>query len=270
MPKIKSLCLCINAFDASELLETLITEIRDEVDWVIALYQNESYCGNKADQEDLEELWRLKNIGLIDELIEFKGDKSKPHREQETDKRNYGIMLARERGHSHFLSIDSDEFYNKDQFREAKKQINENGWNVTYWSYVNYYKDFEHYLMYPFKPYVTGICSTYFTFLFNGPAPGPTDPTRRINNPYNIGMYVFPDDVILMAHASWIRKDIRKKLENWSAKSYFNKELLDKAVKRWYEWKEGDNAIMLFNTPNNEVTVKKLNKPIHNFKIPWA
>ena len=182
MGKIKSLALTINAFDASEMLEDLIGEIRDQVQYVAAFYQKESYCGNKMDSVDMEELQRLHNLGLIDELVEFKGDRNKPHREQETDKRNLGINMMRQKGHSHILNIDADEFYDKDQFREAKRQIDANGWPITYWSYVNYYRDFDHYLVYPFRPFVPGIHSTYFNCTFNGPAPGPTDPTRRIYN----------------------------------------------------------------------------------------
>jgi hypothetical protein len=226
------------------------------------------------DPADMEELHRLKRIGLIDELIEFKGDHNKPHREQETDKRNMGINMMKERGYSHIINADADEAYDLDQFREAKKQINQKGWPITYWSYVNYYRDFEHYLVYPFRPFVPGIHSTYFTYTFNGPAVGPTDPTRRIFNPMNIGTYVFPDEVIRAAHAAWIRKNIRKKLENWSAKDYFPKELVDKCVTEFENWKEGEDgscppALMLFNTPGHEVYVKKLKVKIHKFEVPW-
>ena len=146
MGKIKRLALTINSFDASELLEMLISEIRDQVDHVAAIYQNVSYCGNKMDPEDMEELQRLHKLGLIDELIEFQGDYRKPHREQETDKRNMGITMMREKGFSHILNIDADEIYDRDQFVEVKKQINANGWPITYWSYVNYYKDLRKYL----------------------------------------------------------------------------------------------------------------------------
>jgi hypothetical protein len=147
--------------------------------------------------------------------------------------------------------------------------INKNGWGITYWSYVNYYKDFSHYLVYPFRPFVPGIHSTYFKYTYNGPAPGPTDPTRRILNPSNLGTYVFPDETIRMGHAAWIRRDIRKKLVNWSAKNHFKKELIDKAVKRWETWQEGQDAIMLFNVPNHNVKVKKLETKIHKFDVPW-
>jgi hypothetical protein len=222
------------------------------------------------DPIDMDELQRLHKLGLIDELIEFKPDFLKYARQQETDKRNMGIEMMRGKGYSHILNIDADELYDRDQFRAAKDEINKKGWPITYWSYVNYYKDFEHYLVYPFRPFVNGIHSTYFTYTFNGPAPGPTDPTRRILNPFNIGTYMFPDEVIRMAHGAWIRKNIRKKLENWSAKDHFNsRELIDKCVKQYENWKEGDNAIMLFNVPDNSVYVKKLETKIHKFEVPW-
>lgn len=269
MGKIKSLALTINSFDSSEFLETLISEIRDQVDYVAAIYQKKSYCGNLMDPIDMEELQRLHKLKLIDQLIEFESSPIKPHREQETDKRNFGIELMKQKGFSHILNIDSDELYQADQFREAKKEINKHNWPITYWSYINYYKDFEHYLIYPFRPFVPGIHSTYFKYTFNGTAPGPTDPTRRIYNPFNIGTYIFPDEVIRMAHGAWIRKNIRKKLENWSAKDHFTQDLIESAILRYETWKEGDNAIMLFNVPNNEVKICKLNKKIHKFVVPW-
>jgi len=270
MGKIKKLGYMINAFDASEHLEAIIGEIRDQLDYVGAIWQKKSYCQNPIDQYDVDELHRLHNLGLIDELIEFKPDYSKPHREQECDKRNMGIDISRQKGCTHVISADADEYYDAEQFREAKAQINKNGWPITYWSYVNYYRDFEHYLVYPFRPFVPGIHSVYFKYTFNGPAPGPTDPTRRIFNPMNIGTYLFPDEVIRMHHMAWVRKDIRKKLENWSAKDHFPKELIDKAVQQWENWKEGDNAIMLFNVPGNEVYVKKLEKRITSITVPWV
>lgn len=274
MGKIKKLALTINAFDASELLESLITEIRGEVDYVLAIKQDRSYWGNPMSQEDKAELLRLKDIGLIDEIVTFKAKPKadgteKYSREQECDKRNWGIDYVRKLGYSHVLNIDADEFYDIEQFKWAKNLINEKGYTSTYCSYVNYYRDFNHYLVYPFRPLVPFIQSTFFKYTYNGPAPGPTDPTRRINNPMNLGTYVFPDKELRMGHAAWIRKDIRKKLVNWSAKNHFPKEVIDKAVERWANWKEGDKAIMLFNVPDNSVRVKKLEHRIHKFNVPW-
>lgn len=267
---IHKLSLTINAFDASEHLENLITEIRGEVDHVAAIWQRKSYWKNPMAREDMDELERLKGLGLIDELIEFKPNYAKYAREQECEKRNMGIELMRQNGSSHVLNIDADEYYDVEAFRRAKDIINREGHVITYCSYVNYFRDFEHYLVYPFRPLVNFIHSVYFNYTYNGPAPGPTDPTRRINNPLNIGTYVFQDNEIRMAHAAWIRKDIRKKLTNWSAKNHFKPSLIDDAVKRFHTWEEGDPAIMLFNVPGNEVHVRELKTRIHKFNVPWT
>ena len=267
---IKKLVYNINAFDSSELLETVIGSIRDQVDEVNAIWQQQSYWKNDIDPEDMEELHRLKKIGLIDNLIEFKPNFAKYSREQECDKRNMGIDLARKSGASHVMSVDADELYDPEEFRKAKALINEKGYTSTYCSYVNYYKDFEHYLVYPFRPFVPFIHSTYFNYTYNGPAPGPTDPTRRIKNPNNLGTYIFEDKEIRMNHLAWIRKDIRKKLVNWSAKNHFKDSLIDKAVERWENWKEDEPAIMLFNVPGNEVRVKRLDPRLTDVKIDWV
>jgi len=267
MGKISSLAMNINAFDASELLEPILTGVRDKIDVINAIWQKKSYWKNPIDKTDYNELLRLKEIGLIDELIEFKPNFSKYSREQECDKRNMGIELMRKKGISHIISSDADELYDPVQFDNAKHIIENKGYTNTYCTYVNYYKDLDHYIVYPFKPFVPFIHSTYFKYKYNGSAPGPTDPTRRINNPYDLGTYIFKDEELRMHHLAWIRKDIRKKLINWSAKNHFEKEIIDKAVDRWNNWKEGDDAIMLFNVPNNSVKIKRLNKRLVNTKI---
>jgi hypothetical protein len=266
---IRKLGLCLNSFDCSEFLQYSISEIRDQLDYVIAIYQKKSYWGNPMDPIDMAELERLCKIGLIDELIEFKNQSGVYARQQETNKRNMGIEHLKNKGCSHVLIIDADELFEKEEFAKAKNFIHTKGYPITYCSYINYYKDFEHYLVYPFRPFIPFIHNATFNYTYEGPAPGPTDPTRRIFNPLNIGTYIFKDEEIRMHHMAWVRKSIRKKLENWSAKDHFNKELIDKAVERWENWKEGEDAIMLFNVPNNTVKIIKLNKRFSNLYIPW-
>ena len=265
---IKKLGVSINYFDCHELIEPLILQIRAQVDGIYCLYQKKSYWGNPIEQEDLDELFRLKEIGLVDKIIEFKPDFSKYSREQECDKRNLSIEIMKQDGFSHILNIDSDEFYDAEQFRYAKDLINKKNYLVTYCQYCNYYKDLNHYLKYPFKTYVPFICSTFFNFKYDGPAPGPSDPTRRVNNPWNISSYVFEPEEIRMHHLSWCRKDIRKKLANWSAKNHFSDEVLQRAVDTWENWKEGDDATLLFNVPKNEVKICKLEQRLCGIQIP--
>lgn len=268
MAKMK-LAYMINAFDASELIESVLIEIKEELDYVGAIWQKKSYWGNPIAKEDMDELHRLKEIGLIDELHEFKPDYLKYSRKQECEKRNWGIDHSKFLGYTHIISADADEFYDINQFKWAKNFIIEKGYTSSYCSYINYYKDFDHYLVYPFRPLVPFIHSTFFKYTYDGPAPGPTDPTRRILNPLNLGTYVFKDEELRMGHAAWVRKDISKKLINWSAKNHFKTSLINEAVERWENWKEGEKAIMLFNVPENKVRVNKLEHRIHKFNVPW-
>ncbi len=270
MAFIKKLGFTINCFDGCEMLESQLRPIRDQLDYVVACYQNRSYHNNPIDPQDMDELYRLKSLGLIDDLLEYKPDFNKEPRAQETDKRNLSIDFVKEKGCSHVLNADTDELYDPDQFRFAKNFIEEKRYNIVYWSYVNYYKDLDHYLIYPFRPYVNGIHSTFFKYTYNCGGVGvASDPTRRINNPTRIGTYIFEDDRILMCHCSWIKKDIRKKLENWSANTYFTKEDREIAIERYETWQEGMKAKLLFNVPNKELIVKKLDKRIHNIDILW-
>jgi hypothetical protein len=218
----------------------------------------------------MDELHRLKKIGLVDELIEFKPNFACYAREQECEKRNMGIELMKQKGYSHVLNMDSDEFYDPEQFAYAKDVIDKKKYLVTYCTYVNYFKNFEYYLKYPFVPFVPFICSTYFKFKYEGAAPGPSDPTRRVDNPWNLATYIFEPEEIRMHHLSWCRKDIRKKLINWSAKNHFSEELIEKAVRVWENWKEGDTATLLFNVPNNEVTIQKLDERLCGVQIDWV
>jgi len=271
MAFIKKLGMGIVAFDGTEFLDMILNLIRDQIDYVIISYQTRSYFNNPIDPNDLQEIKRLKEVGLVDEIVEFNQNRYvKDPREEECRRRNLMIERLRQVGCSHTLITDSDEIYDPIMFKRAKDIINSKGYSTTYCSYINYYKDFEHQLIYPFRPGVPFINASIFTFTYNAPAPLPTDPTRRVLNPLNISTYIFKDEEILMAHAAWIRKDIRKKLVNWSAKNHFKPELIDKAVENYNNWKEGDDAIMLFNVPNNSVKVKKLVPPIHNFKVPWV
>jgi len=81
---------------------------------------------------------------------------------------------------------------------------------------------------------------------------------------------VFKNDVVMMNHLAWVRKDIRKKLKNWSANNHFTDVQIEAAINKWENWKEGEPAVLLFNTPENKVNVKKLEKRWINVKIPWV
>lgn len=151
------------------------------------------------------------------------------------------IQDAQDNGCTHAIVIDSDEYYTKKAFESACKIIDDNNYPITYCQYINYYHDYKHFLVYPFKdgmyvPFVTRVeyrhsfeCTDFLL---------PSDPTRRFVRPYSgvenvvgrdgqihkikqytVDYHVFKWNEVKMHHLSWLRADIRKKLEMWSSKN---------------------------------------------------
>ena len=72
---IKKLGLCIIAFEATELLYNIISELRDSVDYVSLGLQKVSYHGDKMSAVDLAEIYRLRDEDkLIDRIVEVELD----------------------------------------------------------------------------------------------------------------------------------------------------------------------------------------------------
>lgn len=142
-------------------------------------------------------------------------------RHSETDKRNYGLDRAREQGYTHFLTIDSDEVYEREPFLKQKARfLNEPNLKGLVCNCQTYFK----------KPTLTiGLDTTLVPFIheltptikheFNKNYPfawdGKSiriDPTRSLN----INSGVERTD-LKMHHFSFIRKDINLKIRNSTA-----------------------------------------------------
>ena len=76
MAKISKLGIGIVAFDGSEHLKNICSEIRNEVDYILVCLQNVSYFGEQIDLYDVTETTKLKDMGLIDEIMWFNPDLS--------------------------------------------------------------------------------------------------------------------------------------------------------------------------------------------------
>lgn len=294
---IKKLALCIIAFEGTEHLYNIISELRQSVDFVSIGLQRLSYHGDHISNIDLQEIFRLRDEDhLVDNIVEVELDTTKAPRVQETDKRNILIQDAEDHGCTHAIVIDSDEYYTRKSFEDACKKIDENNYEITYCQYINYYHDYKHFLVYPFKqgmyvPFVTRVkyrhsfeC-TDFTL--------PSDPTRRFVRPvkgvekvtrpdgtiqevkkYAVDYHVFPWNEVKMHHLSWLRADIRKKLNMWSSKKCFEhyNDLIDRAVESFENFDENSQqakALMLFNTPGNQVDVKAFPKQYIHPKVDF-
>lgn len=290
LKNVKSIGLGIICFEGAEHLQNIISELREDLAYVVVAIQDVSYHGDKMNATDIYECKRLKDIGLIDEIIEVKLDVTKEARLQETAKRNLLTEHIEKQGCSHALIIDSDEYYTKKSFERAVKEIDENDYEITYCQYINYYHDYMHYLVYPFGqnggmycPFVTKV--KYRNSFECHDFPLPSDPTRRYVRPYDridkikdpatgqiyeqkhytVDYHIFEWSVVKMHHFSWIRENIRKKLNAWSSKKCFDnyEDLIDKAVDRYENFNESNEneyVDLLFNTPNHQCKVAKFPK----------
>lgn len=283
---IKKLGLGIVCFDATELLRGIISEIRPYLGHVTVALQKVSYHGEPIKPSDYNHCYKLKEEGLVDDIIEIDLDMNKEPRVQETDKRNLLIEHLEKKGCSHVLIIDSDEFYNASSFKRALDEIDANDYEQTYCRYLNYYKDFRHYLVYPFDqmwvPFV--MKSKYRCEFETRDFPLPSDPTRRYVRPndpsksewvkdkrgrdrevkhFLIDYHTFDWKTLKMHHLSWVRANIRKKMDCWSSKSCFDnfEDLIDRAADTFRNFDrsgQGNMVRLVFNSPNNELEVKEL------------
>ena len=285
---IKKVGLGIVAFEGTEHLANIITELQDCLDYVSIGLQRKSYHGDPIELIDLNEIIRLRDEDhLVDNIVEIELNMEDEPRVQETDKRNILIQDAEDHGCTHVIIIDSDEFYSRNSFIKALKEIDDNDYEMTYCQYVNYYHDYKHFLVYPFKDgmYVPFVSKTKYRHSFEcQDFPLPSDPTRRYVRPYSeiikvqhgdkvydkkiytADYHIFPWNTVKMHHLSWIRADIRKKVNMWSSKTCFTNynDLIDKAVDVYNHFDENSTEVqkasLLFNTPNHEVMVKAFPK----------
>lgn len=168
----------------------------------------------------------------------------------ETDKRNYGLKIAREQGYTHFIMMDADEFYDPVDFIQVKKrfEVNPDLQGLVCASQV--------YVKSPtltigldttLVPFIQKITPTLkhefnrnFPFAWTDQNGVPftnkkrirIDPTRSTTATTGIEW-----SSIILHHFSWVRKDYDRKIRNSTARANIQKmDLANKIV----HLKEGD------------------------------
>lgn len=199
-----------NVWDSEELLVPSMRRMADEVDLFIIVYQVVSNYG-----EEYSPLDTIVSAGLMEfnniRLARYTPKPGQNPGQSERDKRNLGIFLAKEHNCTHFLHLDCDEFY-KD-FRNAKRQYISSGNDGSVCMLHTYFK----------KPTLRleGIDNYYVPFIHKlhkktqagvGNYPFYVDPTRKINT-HDVALIQEP-----MHHMSWVRKDIKRKVRNSTAR----------------------------------------------------
>lgn len=160
--------------------------------------------------------------------------KFKNARESETDKRNFGLGVARNQGYTHFLTIDSDELYEAEPFLRAvdlfKSKPDLQGLVClcqTYFRSPQLTIGLDTTLV-PFihklTPHIRHEFNKNYPFAWEGRQIR-IDPTRSLN----IHGGVKRSDVI-MHHYSWVRKDYNLKIRNSTARSNLERSCILKSL----------------------------------------
>jgi hypothetical protein len=229
-----------NLFDGEELLEYSIKPIRNSVDYISVVYQLISNHGNPC-SENLESLLiDLKKRGLIDELVLYTPkiediDNPELASINETEKRNIGLDLSRNNNCTHHMTIDVDEFYTTEQFEYMKRTMIQGNYDSAVCNHCQYYKDSIYILKYKEGDFVTTIQKIYdYTkYIYKIDFFVGVDPTRKTNNQ---NCRVFFRDEVEMHHMSFVRKNIKTKLMNSSAKRHFTEEHINKIDNHYKNW----------------------------------
>jgi hypothetical protein len=151
-----------------------------------------------------------------------------PH-DNETTKRNFGLIQAKKDGFSHFLMMDCDEFYVQQDVFDGKVQMIHDDLNGLVCPLRVYIKEptlwcTDHTLV-PFiqklTPDVTVGAHKYFPFAYDDLGHAHIDPTRRPSHRDRIKM-----SSATMHHFSYVRKDMELKINNSSANLKRSREVI--------------------------------------------
>ena len=213
------LCAIYNVWDDWDLLKYSIDNITPLVDGVIVVYSEKSNFGEFSPKVDLG-----------GQYFNFEPYPKQDARENETNKRNFGLQKARESGYTHFIMMDADEFYERDEFLKEKKRIEDNNYAGLVCRVKCYLKSPTLTIGYDttLVPFIHKI-TPELRFCFNKNYPFAwtsvnglqftqsktirIDPTRSMNIESGVEW-----SEITMHHFSWVRKDIKKKIRNSTAR----------------------------------------------------
>lgn len=239
-----------NVFDGIELLEGSIKSIRESVDFISVVYQNVSNSGQETDEDIKGLLDNLKGLGLVDEIFLYNPKLNMGLHWNELEKRKIGVYLSQNADCKYHLSADCDEFYLKEQLEYVKKcYLDDETIDGGYCQMLTYYKSTEYVLDPPEDYYVSlffNISDGERNYGFGERGVVLVDPTRNMKS---INPKVFTRDEIQMHHMSYVRNNIRKKLENSSAFETI-KLSINKIVDCYNNWEYPNKVILC--TPNEK------------------
>lgn len=246
-------------FDGEEWLEESIKNIYEHVDLFSIVFQEYSNYGAECSEKAKSVLSSVSRLDKV-YIHRFDPDKNLPAAKNEINKRNIGLNIGYANRCTHHIAMDADELYTPEQFAFLKQDTWANNWAGTACQMKTFWKKRDLFLDPPEDYYVSLLYDIRdikygYSLGWNG-LPVLIDPTRRIPVDKN-RFKSYSRDEIEMQHMSYVRDDIRSKVNNSSAKQNFNHLILE-FLEYWDNWEEGDDAMML-GTELKKWKLKNLN-----------
>lgn len=212
--------------DCLDLLPYAIENIRPVVDEIIVVYSWKSNRGNVMEYALPKDCT----------LIQCEPRTGSPHL-NELAKRNAGLEAVKQGGFTHFIMMDSDEFYIQSEFQRVRNEIEQFNIAGTVCRTQSYFKNptLTIGIDRPLAPFIQKVTPSlqyifnnkYYPFAYDAGGAAQIDCTRRLNIRSGIRMVD-----IIMHHMSWVRADVSLKMQNSSAN--FKQHRSDKVYEDLY------------------------------------
>ena len=158
--------------------------------------------------------------GLVNSVHEYKPNTKLSTKENETNKRNIGLQVCRANFCTHHISMDGDEIYVPEQFKQAKNIVLDYGYDASFIFSKTYYKTKKHVITPPESYHIPFIYTIRKknAFKVNATIEGISADPSRIIGGITSNIITFEREFIEMHHLSYVRNDIERKLINKAAK----------------------------------------------------
>lgn len=207
--------------DGLDLLKPSVENILPVVDEVLIVFSNYSNYGHHIAFTCLDPQEKVSYVNFEPNLNQS------PH-VNECEKRNHGLRVAKEREFTHFIGMDADEFYEREDVRIETYRVEKHNIAGLVCPIKVYFKKptltvgFDHTLV-PFIHKITPglrfeLNNKTYPFAYDDEGHAHIDPTRRLNITKGVEM-----SNVVMHHYSWCRSDYNLKIENSAARNNLRK-----------------------------------------------
>lgn len=193
-------------FNGLELLQDSVDNVAPFLDEIIIIDQDVSFHGEPKKESYL--------IRQPHHHLEYKCDPKKFSKTSEIEKHTMAVEKAKELGCTHFIILAVDHFYDYEEFKKAKEDIELMNYDTSCTKLLTYYKTTE-YVLDPLEGYYCPFINKIVDgFQFGKGYPVYVDPAIAYFPCSRIR--IFAEYELVLHHLSWVRseKEIRSKIRN--------------------------------------------------------